>query len=134
MTIREPTLADADALGEIHVKAWQAAYRGGLMPDSYLDALSIEERAQMWREALARHPRPEVIRLAVEDDGQLVGFTIVGPCEDEEAKGLGQVYLLNVHPRAWGRGMGRALLWAGKDALKRAGFTEAVLWVHPHNE
>jgi hypothetical protein len=28
MTIREPTVADADALGEIHVEAWQATYRG----------------------------------------------------------------------------------------------------------
>jgi GNAT superfamily N-acetyltransferase len=74
-----------------------------------------------------------VTRLAVEDDGHPVGFTIVGPCEDPEAKGLRQVYVLNVHPRAWGRGKGRALLSPGEDALKRAGFAEAVLWVHPQN-
>jgi hypothetical protein len=37
--IRQPTVDDADALGRTHVRAWQAAYRGGLMPDEYLDSL-----------------------------------------------------------------------------------------------
>ena len=43
--VRPPTPADAAALGAVHVLAWQAAYRGGLVPDEHLDALSSEARA-----------------------------------------------------------------------------------------
>ena len=44
------------------------------------------------------------------------------------------VELLFTHPRAWGRGAGRALLAAGEDALRDAGCAEAALWTEERNE
>ncbi|HUF94538.1 MAG TPA: hypothetical protein VMO52_00495 [Acidimicrobiia bacterium] len=55
MDPRTPEVRDAADLGSVHVRAWQAAYRGGLMPDEYLESLSAEQRAEMWRTALLRH-------------------------------------------------------------------------------
>ena len=96
--IREPVQDDADDMGAVHVHAWLAAYRG-IMPDEYLDGLSVEERATMWREGLANPPRERFARRVAEaDDGRVVGFCIVGPeGADEEAVG-GELYAINVDP------------------------------------
>ncbi|MDX1659157.1 MAG: GNAT family N-acetyltransferase [Nitriliruptorales bacterium] len=130
-TIREPRPDDAAALGRIHVRAWQTGYRNGLMPDDYLDGLSVDERAQMWRDAVEAPPRPRRAHLTAADDNDTpVGFILVGPAEGDDGADEGEVYALNVDPDVWGQGAGRALLDAGTDALADAGFTDLVLWVH----
>ena len=43
VTVRPATVADAPAMGQLVVRAWQAAYRGQ-MPDDYLNGLRAEER------------------------------------------------------------------------------------------
>jgi len=48
LEIRTPEAGDADDLGRVHVRAWQAAYSGGLMPEDYLNSLSESERASLW--------------------------------------------------------------------------------------
>jgi hypothetical protein len=42
LRVRAAVLDNACARGRLHVRAWQAAYRGQ-MPDAYLDDLSVEE-------------------------------------------------------------------------------------------
>ncbi|MEM9615620.1 MAG: GNAT family N-acetyltransferase [Actinomycetota bacterium] len=131
--IREPVEGDAAEMGSVHVRAWQAAYRG-IMPDDYLDALSADERAAMWREGLANPPRERFARRAVEaEDGRLVGFCVVGPEGADEGAAGGELYAINLDPDHWGTGAGPALIDAGLRALVDAGFGEAVLWVAPGN-
>ena len=132
MHVREPLLADADALGRLHVRAWQAAYRG-MMPDDYLDGLSVEERAEMWRNGLANPPRERRARFVADDHGTALGFILTGPADGDEDAEVGEVYALNVDPDAWSRGAGRALLAAGVAALAEHGFDDLILWVHPDN-
>jgi ribosomal protein S18 acetylase RimI-like enzyme len=131
--LREPTVGDAGALGEIHVAAWQHAYRGGLMADDYLDGLDSRERGLMWAEALRGPATPGTIRFLGENEqGVVTGFIVAGPGGDPETE-TGQVHALNVAPSAWGSGHGRALLNAGTHAPAEAGFGNAILWVHPGN-
>jgi ribosomal protein S18 acetylase RimI-like enzyme len=130
--IRPLRSEDAGALGAVHVRAWQTAYRG-LLPDEYLANLKAAERAAQWAEALARGPRPRVARLGAEVDGRVVGFIAVGAAAGDTASSTGEVYALNVDPGHWGRGIGRTLLDAGVDHLRESGFTEAILWVLPGN-
>ena len=47
MIIREPSKDDARGLAEVHVRSWQAAYKGQL-PDDILDNLSVDQREQQW--------------------------------------------------------------------------------------
>lgn len=134
MRIRRPELSDAEAMAEVHVRAWQAGYRDGLMPDDYLDSLDVEDRTAMWREALQRPPRPRFERWVAEDESSfLVGHIVVGPESGEPSSERGEVFALNVHPDVWGRGFGGALLEAGVGSLAGFGFESAVLWVHSHN-
>ncbi len=132
--LREPDVADAVAIARVHVRAWQAAYGGGLMPDDYLESLSIEERADNWNRALEQPLRPRRARLVLEDDGgTIVGFILVGPAGGDEAAIDGELFAINVDPRHWGTGSAAALHDAGMDQLSKAGFDRAVLWVHPKN-
>lgn len=132
--VRVPVVDDADRLGEIHVAAWQAAYRG-IMPDDYLDGLSAAERAGYWREGLSRPAGARSVRLvAVDEADSPIGFLFGGPAGGDEAALDGEVYAVNVDPARWGRGAGTDLLCTAHDALSGFGFATAVLWVVPDNQ
>jgi L-amino acid N-acyltransferase YncA len=128
-TIRRATVEDAPAIGGVHVRAWQAAYRSQL-PDAYLDGLRAEDRAEGWARGLARDRSAEPV-LVAERDGTVVGVAAVGPAE--EPAGYGELYLINVDPDHWGAGAGRALLAAAEASLTQLGYSDAVLWVLPGN-
>jgi ribosomal protein S18 acetylase RimI-like enzyme len=129
--VRTATREDADAIGSVQVRAWQAAYPG-MMPQAYLDGLDVGERRAFWRQGLAAPPPGGQLLVACQG-AAVVGFAVCGPEEFSEASGRGQVYALNVDPSAWGIGAGAALLRTAQDRLVAAGFGEAVLWVIPGN-
>jgi len=132
--LRPLRVDDADALGDVHVRAWQVAYRG-LLPDDYLRSLTAAQRATDWAAALAHPPRRRGgARVGAERDGRLVGFIVVGAASDDPTARTGEVFTLNVDPDHWGTGVGRALLAAGVDHLRASGFADAILWVLPGNE
>jgi GNAT superfamily N-acetyltransferase len=131
--IRSARLDDADALGLIHVRAWQTAYRG-VMSDDYLDGLRPEDRAEMWRRGVSRAQGEQRVSV-IEFDGDVVGFAASG-CEAAEVTDghTGELYAINLDPDQWGKGLGRALLRYVTQALTDAGYWSAVLWVVPENE
>jgi ribosomal protein S18 acetylase RimI-like enzyme len=128
-TVRPARVADAAAMGRLHVRAWQAAYRGE-MPDDYLDGLRAEDRAAGWERALGVE-RVRAAVLVAEQASEVVGFANVGPAQDPE--GAGELYAINLDPDHWGTGAGRALLQTAQAELARLGFEETVLWVLPAN-
>lgn len=134
--IRRPRVDDAVAMGALHVRAWQATYRG-VMPDEYLDGLDPSQRADMWRAAIERQPSG---LLVAEVGGGVVGFAAFGAeaVDTEHAPpdgtARGELYAINLDPSSWGRGTGRTLLRAATDRMRDSGFEAAVLWVVPRNE
>jgi ribosomal protein S18 acetylase RimI-like enzyme len=131
--IRSARLGDADAMGLVHVRAWQAVYRG-VMPDDYLDGLQADDRAEMWRRGLTRSRSDQQLTV-IEVDGAVVGFAASGRESDEQTDGeTGELYAINLDPEHWGEGLGRALLRHVTRALANTGFRTAVLWVVPENE
>ena len=133
--IRPARVDDADAIGSVHVRAWQYGYRGQL-PDAYLDGLSVEERQRSWRDRLEAGLIGDQLLLVAEDpaDGHVCGWSSIGTlrpegCDDLDASVVGQLWAINLEPEAWGRGIGTALLRTATDELAARGYEAAILWV-----
>jgi len=125
--IREAEPKDAEAIAGVHVRSWQAAYRGQLT-DEYLDALSVEERLEQHRGAL-RTPGEHRTWVAVED-GRIVGFAVTGPSQDADAdERTGELYAIYLEPDRFGSGIGKTLSDHAIRDLHERGFRTATLWV-----
>jgi ribosomal protein S18 acetylase RimI-like enzyme len=134
--IRPLVEGDGDALARVHVRSWQAAYRGQL-PDGYLDGLTeeIPRRAERWSRFIADAPSHRQVMLALDVGGRLMGFVTFGPPDDAElGSHVGELYAIYLDPDAWGKGHGRALMDAAVTGLLDAAYTEAVLWVLGTNQ
>jgi GNAT superfamily N-acetyltransferase len=124
---------DARPVAEVHVASWRHAYRG-VLPDEYLDRLSVDDRAAMWLGAFA-DTDPKSGAFVAEESGRVVGFSSFGPSRDEDAPdGTGEVPAIYVEPSVMGKGVGRELLEEATAELRLAGFTRATLWVLEANE
>jgi GNAT superfamily N-acetyltransferase len=129
--VRPAAAGDGPALGGIHVRAWQDAYRG-LMSDGYLDGLSATARAGLWTRTIAAPP-PGTQLWVAEREGQLVGFAGGGPPRSPDAPDALELYVLNVDPPAHRAGAGTALLEAFAAWAKQGGAGQLLLWVVREN-
>jgi ribosomal protein S18 acetylase RimI-like enzyme len=131
MTPRAPTPEDAARIARVHVASWQAGYRH-LMPWKFLANLSVEDRAAMWAQCIAKG-QPWL--LVVEVDGEVVGFVAYGKArgatDDEDT---GEIWAIYVDPQHWAKSAGKALLGAAVDDLRQRGFGQIVLWAIVGNE
>jgi GNAT superfamily N-acetyltransferase len=131
--IRPGAPQDARAVAEVHVSSWRHAYRG-LLPEDYLEKLSVDER-EAQRLAWFADPAPRSGILVAEDGDRIVGFVTFGPSRDDGAPaGTGEVPAIYVEPSVTRTGVGRDLLEAVTTELRRAGFTKATLWVLEAND
>jgi len=139
--VRRARAADAEAIAMVHVRAWQEAFPG-LVPQAYLDALSVEERTATWASTLAETDGPRLGTFVLEDDGAVVGFVHLRPSRDDDVVAgvgdgqgeVGEVVTLYLRASAWGGGGGRALLEGALDEFRRGGFAWATLWVLATND
>lgn len=134
--VRRATLADADAIGLVHVRSWQSAYRGTI-PQDYLDGLDPVRRSQVWRRIIEEaDPSRGGALVAVAEGGGITGFTGFGPSRDSDAdpRVTGEVSSIYAAPDAWGTGTGRALMGSAVAELARLGYADASLWVLDANE
>lgn len=126
MIIRPALLTDAEAIGTLHVHAWQVAYQG-LVPQVHLDAMSPQKRIDKLKTFLGNG---SCTTLVAEETGRVVGFLDYAKSRDADAPpGVGEIFAVYLHPDAWGRGFGRALLDAGLAGLRTGGFHAVTLWV-----
>lgn len=123
LRVRRATIADAEAIARVHVRTWQAGYRG-IVPDAHLDGLDERARARAWRATLGEGSDV----LVVERDGSVVGFANWGPSRDADGAGVVELYAIYVLASAWGTGVGPLLLAAAVEEM-RAATGRATLWV-----
>ena len=121
---------DAPAIAAVQVRAWRSTY-AALLPAEVLAALSPDDIAKGWREALAR-PGDARHRVLVALERNLVtGFVVTGPAGDPDCDPVatGELTDLTVDPHKRGAGHGSRLLQAGADTLVADRFTRAVTWL-----
>lgn len=131
LTVRDATASDAIEVARVHIRAWQAAYRG-LMPDEFLDGLREEERASRYSLGSTGSETPETI-LAV-NDGVIRGFASIGPSRDADIPDAGELCALYIDPSHWQKGIGSLLMAHGYQRMRARGFDEAILWLLVGNE
>jgi GNAT superfamily N-acetyltransferase len=130
MLLRAAKIQDAMAVARVHVRSWQAAYRG-LLPAEYLDGLKPEDRAGRYVFENPDTAKPWTI--VAEVDGLIAGFATTAPARDADVEGWGELYALYVDPDYWGRGIGAELMKAARARLVELGFQQATLWVMKGN-
>ncbi|WDV55596.1 GNAT family N-acetyltransferase [Streptomyces coeruleorubidus] len=134
LRIREMTLADCDRVARIRTRGWQSAYQG-MMPQSYLDGLSVAEDAERRRSYLAQGDGSVVNLVAEDTGGEVVGWACHGPYRDGEVvTGDAELYAIYVHPEHLGQGTGQALLAESVARCAAAGHDRLLLWVLKENE
>ena len=133
VTIRAAKPGDTDAIAQVHVAAWRAAYRG-LVPDAHLDGLDWSEWAAVRREWMTSAGSNGVRTLVAVTDTSVIGFVSTGPERDGDlsTRGAQEVFALYVAPAAWGQGVGRDLLERAVDDVPPE--IVLVLWVLAGNE
>lgn len=134
VTCRPATDADIDAVAEVRVRSWQAAYRG-IVPQAVLDRLDPAAEAQR------RRGRDRTGHHVAEADGRVVGWLLVGPYRPDGGDagevpppGSGEILAIYLLPEVWGRGAGRTLMAYGLGELRRQGLLPALLWVFAAND
>ena len=128
LLIRRATTRDAARIAEVHVRSWQATYRGH-MPPEYLDGLDPADRLPRWQQRLTEPAGDEVL-VADGQDG-VCGFSSFGPTrdDDDDPGRVGEVRAIYLMPAVIGTGIGRLLMDASVEHLTRAGYREVTLWV-----
>lgn len=67
--------------------------------------------------------------LVADDDGELAGFTAFGISRDEDVGSeVGEIWSFFVAVGRWRGGVGRRLMAAALDDLRRSGYAEATVW------
>lgn len=108
MVVRQAELSDARQIAEVHVSAWQSAY-GGLLPETFLDSLSVEKSELAWTAHLAA---PSGQLLVFERKGRVRGFAACGASRDDDVNEriAGEIRAIFVNPREWKRRHGSAFI------------------------
>lgn len=130
--IRAASADDASRIGVVHVRTWQAAYRGQF-PQEDLDALDPGQLGENWRRYLAAGLSDAEMVLVAEVQGTIVGFASAGPSREND-QCEGELRALYVLPEWWLRGVGRSLLAVAEEAMRAFDFERAILWVLETNE
>jgi ribosomal protein S18 acetylase RimI-like enzyme len=97
--------------------------------DGYDEVPSLEAARPGVESALANEPS---LLLLAQDGGEAVGFLAGGPHETNTGHAA-YINYVGVHPDAWGKGVGEALLRALPDALIKNGYEKAELLVYVDN-
>ena len=128
--IRVADARDIESIADVHVRSWQAIYRGH-MPDSYLDHLSIDRRVQYWTKILSRHSEEVAV---FEVPAGIVGFVAVEPSRDDDAEPhTGELTAMYHDPSNWRQGIGRALMGWSVESARTRQWPKMTLWVLDKN-
>ena len=131
MIVRAARPQDAHAIARVRMISWQAAYRG-IVPQSFLDALTPAETEDSWR-AVAAGEMTGAELLVCEVEGAVVGFACYGAARPPDFGYSGELFATYYLPEAMGKGYGTAVVARVVEGLKRLGHGDMILWVMEAN-
>lgn len=129
MLIRKAKLEDVKGIAKVHVDSWRTTYKG-IVPDSFLESLSYEEREQIWKSGIEANQ----VYIAEDESGKIVGFASGG----KERTGkydayIGELYAIYLLEGQQGKGLGQKLFQSVVDDLKEKQLNSMVIWALAEN-
>ena len=85
LTIRPADVDDAPAIAKVHVDTWRTTY-GGIIPQHYLDSLTVQNRSVGWVRLLERTTTGLMTLVSEDHDGRIVGFISAGPLRHRDTR------------------------------------------------
>jgi ribosomal protein S18 acetylase RimI-like enzyme len=124
LLVREATVADADAIGEVHAEAWRAGHRD-LFESEWLERLAARRRT-VWESVLGDRRYSRNTMLVAERGHRVAGFLYFGPHTD----GMRDAEILDcyAHPSVWGHGVAGTLMDTAWETLRESRFRRVRLW------
>jgi len=125
--IRSARIGDEEAIANVHITAWQVAYKQ-FMSHEYLSSLSVAERTDSWKNTLRNPGNGKYLIAKV--SGVIRGFAVYGPARDEDLdETVSELVALNIHPDSWRIKLGSSLLSAVIENVSQEQYKSINLWV-----
>ena len=129
MLIRKANLEDAAGISKVHVDSWRTTYKG-IVPDSFLENLSYEERERIWKSGIEKNQ----VYIAEDEKGQIVGFASGGKERTGKYDAYrGELYAIYLLEGQQGRGTGQKLFQSVVDDLKENQLNSMLIWALAEN-
>jgi GNAT superfamily N-acetyltransferase len=126
--VRDGKIDDISQIAQIHVQTWQDAYKD-ILPQNFLNGLSVEKRANQWKESIKNNQSTGQNGLFVVSDGnKIYGFAACGAARNNEFAGYGELFAIYVAPEFQKHGYGYKLFEKVRGFLKAKGFNNAYVW------
>lgn len=129
MEIRKAILEDAEQIARIHVDSWRETYKG-IVNDSYLEALSYENREKLWQSVIPQN----TVYVAEDENKSIIGFANCGKERSGNYQDYqGELYTLYLLKKAHGKGGGKKLFQQCITELKQYNIHSMVVFVLADN-
>lgn len=131
VSIRPARPEDAPGIARVYIDSWHDTY-AGVLPTQLLCAMTPGGQTARWQAAIRAHGREHVLVAESEDHG-IIGMASFGAARDGAIGYDGEIYTLYVDPSFFDRGVGRRLLSAAFDDLRRRNYSSCIIWAHARN-
>ena len=123
--IRNLKIEDIRELMHVIAVVWNETYKG-IVPDEFLASLydNEDERAER---AISKFGQDNDTKFVLEIDGKIAGFTICGESRNPDFIGCGEIQALYILKKYHGYGLGRKLVNAAVEDIKKRGFDQMII-------
>ena len=131
-SVRPAEVEDARAIAAVHVASWRTTYRG-IIDDETLSNLSVAQRTRGWVRSLTEQAEHNIVYVAEDDAGEVVGFVSGGSERSEDPVYSGELYAIYLLQEMQGQGIGRTLATTLLNHLQTLGHSHVLVWVLEDN-
>jgi ribosomal protein S18 acetylase RimI-like enzyme len=128
IAIRQADRRDADAIADVHGKAWRGAY-SGIIPHKALNTMITRRGTDWWQRVINRSGAVFVADVG----GVIAGYVTFGRNRARQLSQQGEIYELYLLPQYQGVGLGTRLFDSARKALNAHDLKGLVVWALDDN-
>ncbi|MDT9718646.1 GNAT family N-acetyltransferase [Paenibacillus sp. ClWae2A] len=132
MLIRPAREGDAQGIAHVHTESWKTTYRG-IVPEDFLDHLTIESRLSQWEKTIRSGEKDQILVVAEQDDGNIVGFACGGKEREGKLPYDGELYAIYLLKEVQQAGIGQQLATHVVNHLQIQNMKRLIIWALERN-